>query len=160
MKKLLLVIDVQNSFINEKTSSVLEKINSLILSNKFDKMVFTRFINSYESIWYKKLNYQGCISENDTKLAIESKDNKVIDKKIYTAYGDELKEYIRKNDINEIYLCGIDTECCILKTAFDLFENEYNVYVLQDYCACTHGIKRHNNAIEILKRNIGKDNVI
>lgn len=160
MKKLLLVIDVQNAFINDKTKFVLEKINSLILANKFDKVIFTRFINSYENICYKKLNYQGCISENDIQLAIDSKNNKVIDKSIYTAYGEELKEYIADNNIDEIYLCGLETECCVLKTAFDLFENEYNVYVLKDYCACVHGTERHNNAIEILKRNIGKASVI
>ena len=69
-------------------------------------------------------------------------------------------DYINENKITEIYLCGIDTECCVLKTAFDLFELEYNVYVLKDYCACTHGIEKHNNALEILRRNIGKDYVI
>ena len=47
-----------------------------------------------------------------------------------------------------------------MKTAFDLFENGYNVYVLKDYCACTYGEIRHNNAIEILKRNIGEKYVI
>ena len=62
--------------------------------------------------------------------------------------------------IDKIYLCGIDTECCVLKTAFDLFENEYDVYVLKDYCACMCGTQRHNNAIEILKRNIGYDKII
>ncbi|MBR3697366.1 MAG: hypothetical protein IKM97_03775 [Clostridia bacterium] len=38
-------------------------------------------------------------------------------------------------------------------------ENEYNVFVLKDYIYCTHGIERKNNAIEILKRNIGKNDV-
>ena len=62
--------------------------------------------------------------------------------------------------LSKIYLCGIDTECCVLKTAFDLFENEYDVYVLQDYCACSKGIERHNNALQILRRNIGYDKII
>ena len=56
----------------------------------------------------------------------------------------------------QIYLCGIDTECCVLKTAFDLFENEYDVYVLKDYCACMNGETRHNNALDILKRKYEK----
>ena len=57
-------------------------------------------------------------------------------------------------------MCCIDTEYCVLKTTFDLFENEYDVYVLKDYCACMRGIERHNNATEILKRNIGLNKVM
>ena len=76
-------------------------------------------------------------------------------KSIYSAVNKELLNYIE-----EIYLCGIDTEACILKTAFDLFEKEYDVYVLKDYCASTLGVKRHNNAIAILKRNIGEKSII
>ena len=43
---------------------------------------------------------------------------------------------------------------------FDLFELGYNVYVLKDYCVCTHGVERHNNALEILRRNIGKEYIV
>ena len=84
----------------------------------------------------------------------------IIDKKIYTALNTDLKNYIIENNIDKIYLCGIDTECCILKTAFDLFESEYDVYVLKNYCASMYGNERHNNALKILERNIGKNRII
>jgi len=48
----------------------------------------------------------------------------------------------------------------VLKTAFDLFENEYNVFVLKDLCASMLGEKRKSNAIEIIERNIGKNRVL
>ena len=38
-----------------------------------------------------------------------------------------------ENHIEQIYLCGIDTDACVFKTALDLFENEYDVYVLEKY---------------------------
>ena len=84
----------------------------------------------------------------------------MFEKNVYSSLSKEVKTYIEDNRISEIYLCGIDTECCILKTAFDLFEQNYNVYVLKDYCACIYGINRHNNALEILERNIGKEFII
>ena len=84
----------------------------------------------------------------------------VIEKSTYTAYNDELKNYININNIENIYLCGIDIECCVLVTALNLFENGYNVFVLKDYVYCTHGEERKNNAIKILKRNIGEKNVL
>ena len=61
MKTLLLVIDLQQAFVNENTKSVVEKIDSLLNVNKYDDAVFTRFINSDNSIWVKNLNYNDCI---------------------------------------------------------------------------------------------------
>lgn len=160
MKSLLLIIDLQKSFINKNTEMLLNKISNLLNTNKFEEVVFTRFINSTESIWFKKLNYKECITEESKEIQIETRNKKIIDKTIYSALGNELKLYIKEHDISKIYLCGIDTECCVLKTAFDLFENGYDVYVLKDYCACMKGSQRHENALEILKRNIGYDKIL
>lgn len=160
MKNLLLVIDVQKAFINDNTIQVVERICDLINNNEYDSVIFTRFINYNDSIWVQKLNYKECITDDSKRLMIDTKNNLVFDKNRYSALTSELKKYIEDNKIDNIYLCGIDTECCILKTALDLFEDKYNVYVLKNYCACTHGELRHNNAIEILKRNIGEKYVI
>ena len=159
MKKLLLVIDMQNAFINNKTKHIFKKINSLFDSNTYDNVIFTRFINSEDSLWYKKLNYKRCIDEVDNIIPFNTKDHLIMDKKIYSAYNEELVNFIKENNIDEIYLCGIDTGACILKTALDLFDSGYNVFVLKDYCASTKGKIFHNMALNIIKRNIGYDNV-
>ncbi len=158
MNSLLLVIDLQKSFINKNTQYVVNDIKEKM--KEFENIVFTRFINSNDSNWYRKLNYKGCLSDEDKQIVIPTENHKVIDKEIYTAYCTELIKYISENNIEKIYLCGIDIECCVLKTALDLFENNYEVYVLKDLCACTLGEERKQNAIDILKRNIGKDSVI
>ena len=160
MRSLLLVIDLQKAFVNGNTNHIIDRINELVNSNEYDKTIFTRFINYSDSIWVSKLNYKECISNDSKQLMIDTKDNLILDKSVYSALTNELKNYIEDYKIDNIYLCGIDTECCILKTALDLFESGYNVYVLKNYCACTHGELRHNNAIEILKRNIGEKYVI
>lgn len=160
MNKLLLVIDLQNDFINENSKDVVEKIKELIESKKYENVVFTKFINSYDSKWYKELNYKGCLTKEGQSIPIEIFNHKVIKKEIYSSLNKELEEYIKQNKVEEIYLCGIDTECCVLKTALDLFENNYNIYILKDYCACTHGIEKHNNALEIIARCIGKNKII
>ena len=133
MNRLLLVIDVQNDFINEHTKNILTEIKELVDSNKYDLTAFTRFINDENSIWYKKLNYKGCMTKEGQAIAINTKNNKVFDKNIYTAVNDELKKYIQKNNISKIYLCGFDTDAGVQKTAIDLFEQNYDVYVLKDY---------------------------
>ena len=157
---LLLVIDLQNGFINEVTKSSIIDIKELIDSNRFDKVVFTRFINDENNQTFKKLNYNNFIDEDSRKICIDTSNNLVIDKKTYTAYNSKLLDYIKTNNINNIYLCGIDIECCVLVTALNLFENNYNVFVLKNYVYCTHGEERKNNALEILKRDIGENNII
>lgn len=58
MNRLLLVVDVQNDFINMHTKDTLIKIKELVNSNKYDLTAFTRFINNENSIWYKKIELE------------------------------------------------------------------------------------------------------
>ena len=76
MKKLLLVIDVQNDFINGNTEEVLPKIKELVNSDKYDLIAFTRFINDENSIWYKKLHYKGCMTKEGQEIVIDTKKHK------------------------------------------------------------------------------------
>ena len=160
MNKLLLVIDVQADFINENTKSIVNRIIELIDSKKYNNIAFTRFINDKNSIWYKKLNYRGCITAEGQKVVLDTKDYKIFDKKIYSAVNKEFEQYIKDNAINEIYLCGFDTDACIQKTALDLFEKGYNIFVLKDYCMSYAGKELHDIIINNLKRLIGNSSVI
>lgn len=160
MNSLLLIIDLQKAFINKNTKKLPKKINKIINDKKYNKVAFTRFNNFNDSIYVKKLKWKKCINVDDKKIMIDVGNNNVFNKYVYSAVNEEFIKFIKENNITNIYLCGIDIECCVLKTAFDLFELGYNVYVLKDYCACTHGIIRKNNALKIIKRCIGKDNVI
>ena len=160
MKSLLLVIDLQKSFINENTKYLIDRINSLVNSSMYDYVIFTKFINKIDSIWVKKLNYIGCLSDKDREIVLDTKDKMILEKDVYTAYSKKLVDYIKSNNIDVIYLCGIDTECCVLKTAFDLFENGYDVKVLKDYSGSTHGMESNNYILDVIGRSIGRDNVI
>lgn len=73
MSRLLLVIDAQNDFINENTSKTLSKIKMLVDSKKYDIVAFTRFINDEDSVWYKELNYKGCMTKEQQEIAIDTK---------------------------------------------------------------------------------------
>ena len=100
------------------------------------------------------------MTSKQQEIAIDTKQYKIIDKRIYTALNKELEEYLSKNNIDEIYLCGFDTDACVQKTAIDLFENNYNVYVLKDYCMSHKGVELHNVIINNLCRLIGRDKII
>lgn len=160
MKDLLLIIDLQKNFINEHTKSLPAKIEKLLKEKQFDFIAFTKFINDLNSPFYKVLNYKGCMTEEDRNIVLDTKEYKVFEKEIYTALNTKFKKYLEDNNIRTIYLCGIDTDACVMKTALDLFENNYDVKVIEN-CSMSHsGTNAHNAAIKILKKLIGKQNVI
>ena len=41
---MLVVVDLQRSFINENTEFIIDKIKKLVNSNEFDKVIFTKCI--------------------------------------------------------------------------------------------------------------------
>mgnify|MGYP002617402515 FL=1 len=104
MKKMLVVVDLQRSFINENTEFIIDKIKKLVNSNEFDKVIFTKFVNNEDSIYVSKLNYKGCLTNEEQEIMIDTKDNIVLNKNVYTVYSDRFKEIVRDFKINEIYL--------------------------------------------------------
>ena len=157
---LLLVIDFQKEFINENTSHSITELNDLVNSNKYDKVLFTRFINSPENPVYKKANWKGCITEDSIEIPIDTSNNKVIDKSTYTAYNSELIKYIKDNNIDNIYIAGFDVDCCVFVTALNLFENNYNTYILKDYVYSCVSEELKEEVLTILGRCIGDSYII
>lgn len=159
-KSLLLVIDLQKSFINNNTSEIPLKVEKLIKNNNFDYVAFTKFVNFDTCNFNTVLNYKGCMSEEDRRIVVDTGNNKIFSKSVYTALNDELINYIKDNNIDIIYLCGIDTDACVLKTAIDLFENNYNFRIIEN-CSMSHsGKEYHEFAIKMLKKLVGVSNVI
>ena len=159
MRKLLLVIDCQKAFINNYTKEYVDKIKLLLDKKEYTNTLFTIFKNNKNSPFYNLLDYKGCINNDYCELMINC-NVPVIEKYTYSAVNKEFIEYLFKNNIDEIYMCGFDTDGCVLKTAFDLFEKNIKTYILQDYCMSSGGEKYHNEAIDILKRSIGEHYII
>ena len=159
MRKLLLVIDCQKAFINNYTKEYVDKIKLLLDKKEYTNTLFTIFNNNKNSPFYNLLDYKGCINNDYCELMINC-NVPVIEKYTYSAVNKEFIEYLFKNNIDEIYMCGFDTDGCVLKTAFDLFEKNIKTYILQDYCMSSGGEKYHNEAIDILKRSIGEHYII
>ena len=159
--KLLLIIDVQQAFINEHTKHIPSLIEEHIKNNEYNTIVLGKFINDINSKFVKDLKWTGCIGKKETEIVLENCEAfPVIERTAYSVYNNELDLLIKQNNINTIYLCGLDTDACVLKTAVDLFENNYNVKIIKDLCASSAGVGYHNEGIKLLERFIGKNNVI
>lgn len=160
LNRLLLIIDVQRNFINANTEDVLSNIQDLIDSKQFNFIAFTKYKNAVDGLFCRELNYLGCIKEKDQEIMLDTKNFPIFEKTVYTVFNDDFKKFLKDYKIDKIYLCGIDTDACVFKTALDLFENEYDVYVLEKYCRSHIGKIAHDQAITSMKRLIGEKRVI
>ena len=161
MKNLLLIIDMQEGFRHTESETILP--NLLKLKRSFDgKIVFSKFVNNKNSLFEKQLNWIEFQNDEDKELfpELQTSDNIKLEHSTYTVLNKELKEFISKNKITKVYLCGIYTDVCIIKTAMDLFDNDLETFVIKDACSSLHGKKNHNSAIDSLKHIIGKKQIL
>lgn len=123
-------------------------------------MILKVFASNILTYLHKFVNMLICMNEEEQKVVIDTNQNKIFNKYIYSAVNEELEKYLKDNNIDEIHLCEFDTDACVQKTAIDLFENNIDVYILKDYCMSSAGVEVHNFAIKNLQRLIGKEYVI
>lgn len=161
MKKALLILDMEEAFMNGYTQELVDKIEDYASSTYYDDIILGKFINKTDSIFSKRLRNNTCLSKEDCELSVHiSRPFIVMERNAYTMYTEELDNYLKENKIKYVYLCGVDTDRSILKTALDLLERGYYVYVIKNLCRSSAGIEYHEMAIRLLERQIGKDYVI
>lgn len=162
-KKLLLVIDMQNDFIDgalgtKEAEEIVENVNKKILDYRKsnDIVIFTRdthteeYLNTMEG---RNLPVKHCIKGTkgwQITSKIDVKDDKIIDKPSFGSL--ELAEYVSKLDISSIEIIGLCTDICVISNAMILKAKlpEINISVDSSCCA---GVTResHENALNAMK---------
>jgi nicotinamidase-related amidase len=163
----LVVVDVQNGFITEHSRPVVPVIVDLVSrwQEAGGDTVFTRYLNYPGSPYERLINWtalQGPPATNiiDELAACVSRASAVVDKTIYTLFTEEGAALVRSRGWTDLYICGIDTESCVLKTAVDAFERDLTPWVLADACASHSGSGPHDAGLLVASRFIGKGQVI
>ena len=149
----LLVIDLQNDFYLDgtipiiKDKTFIENVNLIIeqFIKKNKKIIFTKDWHPIDHVSFKKWpihciqNSKGAkiistINQSKIDLLIE----KGIDKNIenYSAFfisddSSGLKEFLFKQNIENLYIIGVVAEYCIKFTVIDAISMGFNVYLLQ-----------------------------
>lgn len=159
----LLVVDVQNGFINDYTRHIPERIATLIERDHHHPVYFTRFINIEGSPFRRLLRWDECAEPPDTELTVEllpfASDERVFSKPGYAGLPEHLTEHLLAEDVTSVGVVGIDTDMCVLKVALDLFDVNIEPRVYIDCCASTAGLQSHLAGLAVLARNIGADHL-
>lgn len=163
MNKILVVVDMQNDFINgslgtKEAQSIVANVNNKINKYRNDgfEVIFTRdthYENYLDTQEGKNLPVKHCII--NTKGWNISEDLYVQDSKIFDKFSfgsPELADFVKKKaNINEIELIGLCTDICVISNALIIkaFMPEIKVTVDADCCA---GVttESHKNALSAM----------
>ena len=160
----LIVVDVQNGFICPATATLPQRIRTFLEQRHFDHRIFTRFINPGEgSRFVNVFNWSSLQSDEEIALASEvaTLPTLVVDKHTFSpVVKTDLVIQLKRFKIQTVFVCGLDTDVCVLATASALFDYNFQVKVITDLCMSTAGEAIHQAALQILPRIIGRQNLV
>ena len=144
--KVLLVVDLQPEF--RDNDGQYERILEFVKTTKdYDKIIATQCFNLSSSPFIK----YGCWYDCQGKVEdLEFTPYFILAK---STYG--LTDYTLLNEEWEYDIIGFNTDGCVLKIAFDMFDKGYNFRVLSQYCYCSTGIEAHTSGKAVLRNNLG-----
>jgi nicotinamidase-related amidase len=160
MKSALVVIDMQNGFLKPEMKSLPSRIAKNIEKSSYDFVTFTKFVNNTKTNFVQKLDWNKAFGSPETDIvpALQKyvKKNNVFEKDTYSAFkSKKFVTFLKKNKIQELYLCGVELDGCVLATAFEAFDLGYNVKVLNSL-SYSSGKNLNIPSFNIVKRNIDR----
>lgn len=156
--KALLIVDAQKGFASMELEGIIPKV-SMALKKEDILPIAILFRNDGP---LRSLDWQGFREAGDQELAgrLEEKDPHKFYHDTYSIMTDELRAFLKKEEVVTVYLSGVYTDVCIKMAAMELFDQGYDVKVLEDCCASLHGKAHHDIAIDTLRHVLGDKNVI
>jgi nicotinamidase-related amidase len=142
----VMIVDLQQAFV--VPARVVERIERY--ARRFNRRVFTRFINPEGSLFRTRLHQRSCAPGTpDTKLLIEpARDDLVLTKQGYGLTAAHIRA-LRRRGIKKVTVCGIDTDACVLGVMFSLFDAGIECRAKADLCWSSNGLQ--SAAIKIIK---------
>ena len=133
MKAALLVIDVQNKYLpwmaDTGKESAIEMINSSIwVFRKYDLPIIRVYHTDKE--WGPEPGSESF--QFSDSINIEENDFQII-KNYGNAFNKtELDKYLKENNINTLFLCGLSSTGCVLATYFGANDNDFEAFLIKD----------------------------
>lgn len=163
----LVVIDVQNGFLTEHSRPVVPAIVDLVQhwQRAGRDTIFTRYLNfpgsQYERLMgWTELRDSPAIDLVDELEPYTEKATAIVDKTIYSLFNEEGSALVKEHGWTDLYICGIDTNSCVLKTAVDAFERDLAPWIVIDASASHSGPDVHEAGLLVARKFIGKTQLV
>lgn len=155
MKKVLIVVDMQNGFMNhENYKKLSKKIDEYITKSDYDLFVFTRFVDKENSLRKKYLGAKNMINADEYDLSIKVPKNSVVFNKHGYGLEKENLAKIKKLNVDTVDICGLQRDACVYAISFQLWDNGIYPNILINYTATDPN--REKQAREMLIHQFGK----
>ncbi len=160
----LLVVDMIHDFVDGKFGSkgarnIVAKVKELVEKFRKDGMVvYLKDSHSAEdpelAVWGQHA-MRGTWGSQIVEELAPAEGDVVIEKNTYDGFlFTELEDVLRKSNVDEVYLCGVATDICVMHTAFGAFARNFRVYVVEDACSGTSP-EKHRWALEYMRSIYG-----
>lgn len=123
--------------------------------------LFARFVNREDSNFVRILEWEEMFDARDTAIVEEfegyAEEENTFTHHTYSALtSQELQAYLDRNDVEELYVCGADTDAAVLDTAYHGFNSGRDIHIVADLCDSRGGGDLHAAALTIMRRTIGQ----
>ncbi|MBO4163124.1 cysteine hydrolase [Micromonospora antibiotica] len=163
----LIVIDMQNGFINDRSRHVVRKVVELV--ERWEAtgrpVVFTRYHNYPGSPFERLIHWSAVQGPPQTEIVPElaahaRRAQGIVDKTIYSYFSPEGAALAEHEGWTDLVFCGIATESCVLKSAVDAFERDLTPWLVVDACGSHGGEAAHDAGLLVARRFIGADQLV
>ena len=163
-QKALLVIDMQIDYIDEngkfpiersQINNLIETINNIIMDFNDNDYQIIYFRNIFRKNDIKNISRNFAVVEGTSGAEIDPRINIVSDNIFYkyipNAFSNKrFENFLIKNQINELYVCGVMADECVYETALGAFDRNYVVNYISNAVGSS-SVKNIENAIEKLR---------
>lgn len=152
--KALFIVDLQNDFLpngalpTSKGDIIIPVVNKLM--EKFEFVFASKDWHPENSIHFEKWP-KHCIqgkqgaefpnelnSEKINKVFLKGTEDKDDGYSAFEATNENLAEYLRAINIDELYVSGLTAEYCVKQTVLDALKNGFKTYVIKDAVEAIH----------------------
>jgi nicotinamidase-related amidase len=162
----LVVIDMQNGFVNEHSAHAVPAVVRLVerWTAAGRAVVFTRYRNYPGSPFERFFDWTRLREAPETSLVPElagyAAGRWVVDKVGYSLFTARAVELVRGEGWTDLVFCGIATESCVLKSAVDAFERGFAPWIVTDATASDAGAAVHEAGLTVARRLIGRGQLV
>jgi nicotinamidase-related amidase len=157
-KKALVIVDVQQGFLNERNKYIIEAIKILIQNAAYDFYIESIFYAEKGSLWDMQTNWTLPKDKNSRTISdllnlLSGKSQLHIEKQTKSIFKgtSELHNKLQKIGIEEVHIVGLDANDCVLATAFEAFDLGYFTYVIEECTDSSSSEEIKETGFEILR---------
>lgn len=169
-KKALIIVDLQNDFISGSmaingANNLALKINNYVKDHYFDEIITTQdwhcsnhpSFKKYGGLWPEHCiaNTWGAQIDNKLNVKINHYFYKAKKEESYSGFyseqncRSELYSYLNKNNIKEVFVCGLALDYCVIATAVDSSKFGFKTTIIKDL---TCSVYNNSNIGKITKK--------